>query len=71
MRLVVIAPGAYPRRGRSGHLFGGRQLRAEGLGAVDDARGEEDDELAAGVAGAAALEEQAEDRDVAEERDLS
>src|SRR4051812_3942742 len=54
--------------GLSGRPVGG--LAAEGFGAVDDAGGEEDHELPAAVAGAAALEQQADQRNIAEERHL-
>src|SRR6185437_16101367 len=54
--------GAFARRAIAG------PSAAERFRAVHDARGEEDDELGAGVAGPAALEEQAEDGDVAEDR---
>ncbi len=43
---------------------------SEGFGAVHDARSEEDHKLVPGVARAPTLEENAEDRDVAEEGDL-
>src|SRR5262245_9710586 len=45
-------------------------LPAEGFGAIHDPRCDEDDELVADVARTAALEQDAEDRDVAEEGHL-
>src|SRR3954447_3205271 len=60
--LIPVAPRTLARAG-------GR-LATESFGAIDDARSQEDHQLAAAVAGAAALEQQSNQRNVTEERDL-
>src|SRR6478609_11980451 len=57
-----------PTRGASASRT--RSLPAESFGAIDDARSQEDHQLAAAIARAAALKEQPDQRDVTEERHL-